>query len=817
MNTYIDTYSVTTMPITLSTIPKKTTTKKTKKQEDATRTYKSNLNGPGPGQPQPPSPESDATDNEESGPASPNATNATNDTQTSNAQTSNAQTSMNQPKKRITKTMAQQRLEVNQLLAELYPSNHMTQKVAALEALSELVSNEPEPEKPKPKGRKKTSPLITETQTQDPVANAIIDSAFNEASFKTPPASPPPPPASVIPNAPKKVTKTKETSGSKMQSKNQKYNIIIHVEPNPSAVPSPKDDDISKRLDFGNAKKESKTTTTSKQSKRVVHDSDDDSDEDYVPGSSETDDDDGTSWSTYDEDEYDDFDEYDENDDSYYSSTDSSDDDDDDNEDAMAEIERLQESHMDEMKMLQSLRSTYESLLSKDKTNRVVAKQLKTLKESEEKIKQELDELTHTQKRRNSKKFRKLLRRKSSTNDLDYFKKHLTIQQQRALIAEITAVANVTAIEKPYKLTLLESDIPRDMKAVALRKVGMLQYMEPGCGEYCKLKNWVDAFMQIPFNKNKNLPITMSDGVDKCHDFMTNAKISLDKAVYGLTDAKMQIMQMVGQWIANPAAIGTAVAIHGPPGTGKTSLVKEGISKILGRDFAFIALGGATDSSFLEGHSYTYEGSMWGKIVDILIRCKSSNPVIYFDELDKISETSKGEEIAGILTHLTDTSQNSQFHDKYFSEVAFDLSKCLFIFSYNDESRVNPVLLDRMYKIRTAGYGTKDKTFIAQNYLIPRICSEVAFARDDIVIPDKVVEHIVEHHTLKEAGVRNLKRGLETIYTKLNLHRLMRPGTQLFDEKDKSFDVSFPYTVTCDVVDKLIKKNADGPNMSLYL
>jgi ATP-dependent Lon protease len=805
------------MPITLSTIPKKTTTKKTKKQEDATRTYKSNLNGPGPGQPQPPSPESDATDNEESGPASPNATNATNDTQTSNAQTSNAQTSMNQPKKRITKTMAQQRLEVNQLLAELYPSNHMTQKVAALEALSELVSNEPEPEKPKPKGRKKTSPLITETQTQDPVANAIIDSAFNEASFKTPPASPPPPPASVIPNAPKKVTKTKETSGSKMQSKNQKYNIIIHVEPNPSAVPSPKDDDISKRLDFGNAKKESKTTTTSKQSKRVVHDSDDDSDEDYVPGSSETDDDDGTSWSTYDEDEYDDFDEYDENDDSYYSSTDSSDDDDDDNEDAMAEIERLQESHMDEMKMLQSLRSTYESLLSKDKTNRVVAKQLKTLKESEEKIKQELDELTHTQKRRNSKKFRKLLRRKSSTNDLDYFKKHLTIQQQRALIAEITAVANVTAIEKPYKLTLLESDIPRDMKAVALRKVGMLQYMEPGCGEYCKLKNWVDAFMQIPFNKNKNLPITMSDGVDKCHDFMTNAKISLDKAVYGLTDAKMQIMQMVGQWIANPAAIGTAVAIHGPPGTGKTSLVKEGISKILGRDFAFIALGGATDSSFLEGHSYTYEGSMWGKIVDILIRCKSSNPVIYFDELDKISETSKGEEIAGILTHLTDTSQNSQFHDKYFSEVAFDLSKCLFIFSYNDESRVNPVLLDRMYKIRTAGYGTKDKTFIAQNYLIPRICSEVAFARDDIVIPDKVVEHIVEHHTLKEAGVRNLKRGLETIYTKLNLHRLMRPGTQLFDEKDKSFDVSFPYTVTCDVVDKLIKKNADGPNMSLYL
>jgi ATP-dependent Lon protease len=640
---------------------------------------------------------------------------------------------------------------------------------------------------------------------EDPVAKAIIDNAFDSDNYKTPPSSPPTTNAPNAPNAPKKsnsVSKTKP-SGSKQR---QNYNIIIHVEPKSDAA-----NDISKRLDFGSktaAMSKATTMATKSNSKKV--ETNDDSDEDYIPCS-----DDDESWSTYDEDEDED-DEYYDDDESYYSS-DSSDDDDEDDF-SMEELEKQQQTYMDEMKMLQSLRATYEELLAKDKTNRIVAKQLKTLKESEEKIKQELEDLTQKQKRKNSKKFRKLLRRKSSTNDLDYFKKHLTLPQQQSMIAEMNAVTKVTEIEKPYKLTLLESDIPRDMKAVAIRKIGMLQYMEPGCGEYCKLKNWVDAFMQIPFNRNKNLPITIADGVDRCHEFMTNAKCQLDKAVFGLNDAKMQIMQMVGQWIANPAAIGTAVAIHGPPGTGKTSLVKEGISKILGRDFAFIALGGATDSSFLEGHSYTYEGSVWGKIVDILIRCKSSNPVIYFDELDKISETSKGEEIVGILTHLTDTSQNSQFHDKYFSEVAFDLSKCLFIFSYNDESRVNPVLLDRMYKIRTSGYGTKDKTHIAQNYLIPRIRTEVAFAEGDIVIPDAVVEHIVEHHTSKEAGVRNLKRCMETIYTKLNLHRLMRPGTQLFDEKEKTFEVSFPYTVSSDVVDKLIKRNdADRPNMTLYL
>jgi ATP-dependent Lon protease len=272
-------------------------------------------------------------------------------------------------------------------------------------------------------------------------------------------------------------------------------------------------------------------------------------------------------------------------------------------------------------------------------------------------------------------------------------------------------------------------------------------------------------------------------------------------------------MQMIGQWISNPTSIGTAIAIKGPMGTGKTTLVKEGISKILNRDFAFIALGGATDSSFLEGHSYTYEGSTWGKIVDILVKTKSMNPVIYFDELDKISDTPKGEEIAGILTHLTDTAQNTQFHDKYFSEIDFDLSKCLFIFSYNDESKVNPILLDRMYKIQTAGYEKKDKRTISKDYLIPTIIQQVNFKEGDIIIPDETIDYLVENYTEEEKGVRNLKRSLEIIYTKLNLYRLMKPDSTLF-EKEMTLKVEFPYTVTTDIVKKLIKM--DEKSTSLY-
>jgi ATP-dependent Lon protease len=185
------------------------------------------------------------------------------------------------------------------------------------------------------------------------------------------------------------------------------------------------------------------------------------------------------------------------------------------------------------------------------------------------------------------------------------------------------------------------------------------------------------------------------------------------------------------------------------------------------------------------------------------------NPVIYFDELDKISDTPRGEEIAGILTHLTDTSQNSEFHDKYFAEINFDLSKCLFIFSYNDESKVNPILRDRMYRIKTKGYSGKEKTAIANNYLLPKIREQVKFNDGDIMIPDDVLSYIHETHCNKEDGVRNLKRCLEIIHTKLNLYRLMKPGSNIF-EQDMSLKVEFPFTVTKDIVDKLIKRESDN-------
>ena len=515
-----------------------------------------------------------------------------------------------------------------------------------------------------------------------------------------------------------------------------------------------------------------------------------------------------------DEDEDEDSD-YDEDEDSNYTEDESEDeseeeeDEEDEEEDKSKKKKDSFESLEKQLETIETIRNTFNTILEKDETNQIAIDGLNELKSREKNARKNDEKRLKGQKVKNTTKFKNLINRKNLINDYKFFKDKLSIDEQKKVIHEVEEINKVNIIQKPYRLSLLESDIPVHLKTIALNKLASLRHMDPGNGEYYKVKNWVDTFMQIPFNTYKSLPISIDNGIDQCHDYMSKSKEILDAAVYGINESKLQIMQMVGQWISNPKAIGNAIAIKGPMGTGKTTLVKEGISKILNRDFAFIALGGATDSSFLEGHSYTYEGSTWGKIVDILVKSKSMNPVIYFDELDKISDTPKGEEIVGILTHLTDTSQNSQFHDKYFSEIDFDLSKCLFIFSYNDESKVSPILLDRMYKIQTAGYEKKDKRTISKDYLIPTIIQQVNFKETDIIIPDETIDYIVETYTNEEKGVRNLKRCLEIIYTKLNLYRLMKPGETLF-EKEMTLKVEFPFTVTSDIMKSLIKRDDDG-------
>jgi ATP-dependent Lon protease len=196
-----------------------------------------------------------------------------------------------------------------------------------------------------------------------------------------------------------------------------------------------------------------------------------------------------------------------------------------------------------------------------------------------------------------------------------------------------------------------------------------------------------------------------------------------------------------------------------------------------------IPLGGVNDGAFLVGHSYTYTGSTWGRIVDTLIKCKYMNPVVFFDELDKVSTTRNGEEIINILIHMTDATQNDSFQDKYFTNIEFDLSRSLIVFSYNNEDNINPILRDRMIKIKTDGYKMSDKVTIAKRHLIPAILTEFGYGCDDVVFGDDILKQIVQK-VKDEEGVRNFKRALHDIVSNLNLVKLLSTDDVVTDGID---------------------------------
>lgn len=382
-------------------------------------------------------------------------------------------------------------------------------------------------------------------------------------------------------------------------------------------------------------------------------------------------------------------------------------------------------------------------------------------------------------------------------DDFKYFK-DLPTEEKKKYLDSIEELKNKHRIEKPKILKIVEADTTFNNKSIILNKFQNFDRLTPFGSEYFKLKNWVDGIMNVPFGIFKNTTVTnQSEKVD-IKKYLKSVSKHMDNAVYGHENAKKQILQVIAQTITNPSEGGSIIAIQGPPGVGKTQLIQDGISKALDRPFEFIALGGATDSCFLEGHDYTYEGSGWGKIVDVLMRAKCMNPVIFFDELDKVSETAKGEEIINILTHLTDSTQNSHFNDKYFSGVDFDLSKAIFIFSFNDESKINRVLRDRMYIIRTDGFELKDKKKIASNYLIPKLIKSVGFEEDKIIFTNDIIEFIIDNYTF-EGGVRRLKECLLEITKEINLRLL--DGTKLNGNK-----IILPITITKEMLTEDIFK-----------
>lgn len=380
----------------------------------------------------------------------------------------------------------------------------------------------------------------------------------------------------------------------------------------------------------------------------------------------------------------------------------------------------------------------------------------------------------------------------------------------------IAILNKLTMFVKKYKLQTQQSQI-HNSSDVAITSNKTIQSIKSSIEFYIKniynatatataLHEHVDELFKeliVEYNLDCKSPISvicdlqndtnrMTGIMENVGSYVENVRNTLDGAVHGHTSAKRQVERIIGQWVSGEST-GYCFGFEGPPGVGKTSLAKYGLAKCLtnengeSRPFAFIAMGGSSNGSTIEGHNYTYVGSMWGKIVDILMDKKCMNPIIFIDELDKISNTDHGREIVGILTHLIDSTQNDCFQDKYFSGIDLDLSKALFIFSYNNPEAVDKILLDRIHRIKFKHITLDEKLIICKDYLLPEMYKKMGLENNVVLFTEDNLKFIIEKYTC-EPGVRKLKELLFEIIGEINLRHI----------KNKSCIQDLPITITND-------------------
>lgn len=389
-------------------------------------------------------------------------------------------------------------------------------------------------------------------------------------------------------------------------------------------------------------------------------------------------------------------------------------------------------------------------------------------------------------------------------DQIDQFKA-LDAGKQKAMLEALEQRSDYTKKEQPLMFRLLQMKLKPETMALVMSRYNAMNSMDPSTGEYYKLRNWMEKLVSVPLGIYKEMPVRLEDGPDSCVPFMEKAARCLNEAIYGQNEAKLQIMQFIASKIANPSASGLSLLLIGPPGIGKTSLIKGGIAKALDWPFQFISLGGDSDATTYTGHQFVYEGSHCGKITNCLAGAKSMSMVMMFDELDKISATSKGEEVQNLLVHLTDPVQNMDFEDKYLSGIPLDLSRAMFVFSANDINKIDRILLDRMVVVQLKGYETKDKLAIAEQFLLPNALREVNLV-EKVAISREILQHVLENYAGEETGVRELKRCIEQIVQRINMLRM-------FNVKELPFHIPnfhLPFVLKKEHVDLFLKKKETG-------
>jgi ATP-dependent Lon protease len=316
-----------------------------------------------------------------------------------------------------------------------------------------------------------------------------------------------------------------------------------------------------------------------------------------------------------------------------------------------------------------------------------------------------------------------------------------------------------------------------------------------------KAVEWFESLLKIPFGKYADNPIKVENPIEEIHTYFDQTYEKLDEAVYGMDKVKEDIVNYIAQFIStNNKSSPRVIGLCGSAGIGKTVIIRRGLAEALKRPMKTVSMGGIRDSSTFVGFEYTYSGSRYGMLSQCLMDAEVMNPIIFMDELDKISLTNDGLDIQNLLIHITDPVQNMTYQDKYFSGVTVDLSKVIFVFAFNDVNLINPILKDRINIINVPDPDMEAKVIIGKKYLVKEISPNIGFKESDIVFTDEIVRYIIKTYCNKDKGVRGLKKCIETIMLKINTARFL--GSRL---KYKSLkDIKLPFEVTEKVVKELL-------------
>ena len=397
------------------------------------------------------------------------------------------------------------------------------------------------------------------------------------------------------------------------------------------------------------------------------------------------------------------------------------------------------------------------------------------------------------------------------TTDCEYLIKNskLSDEEKAKLTAEYTLVKQIRDNQLPDKLKVLQSNLPINVKVEILEK---MEILDNAPHDDIKVRDWIRQVMQIPFGKYSKNPVEDPTDSVKVTEFLTSFHDTLDKAIYGQDKVKESLLEIITKWTTSGSIKGNCLAIAGPPGVGKTSIVREGLAKALKRPFCSFSLAGVSDENYLTGFPQTYEGSTCGRFAKMLMDTGCMNPIIFMDELDKV-DTQKSMSVFNKLIEVTDFSQNHEIEDHYFgSNIKLDMSQCIFIFSLNEIRLVSPILRDRLEVITVQGFQREDKIKIAKNFLVPQMLSEY---KEQYNFTEDLIKHIIMRVST-EQGVRNLKRALDKIIRKLNV--LQYYNNKKLSYKMKKFNKE-TLVLTNRLVDKLLKddRKVDPMIMKLYI